>query len=85
MIQEHEEVMNRKQTPKPQASKIAQFCTIGFVAVGLVVYMAVASKLFPAPPGGGINFTRILGAAVVGGVCGGVGGAVGKLIESARR
>ncbi len=42
-------------------------------------------RWFPTPPGGGLNFERMLGAGLVGGVCAGLGAAVGTLIERARR
>lgn len=74
-------------TPPPPKSqgKIAQLCALVFIIVGVVVYQSVAPKFFPRPPGGGINLTQVLGAALVGGICGALGGVIGKLIEGLRK
>jgi hypothetical protein len=56
-----------------------------FTAAGLGVFQGVAARLFPAPPGGGLNLERVLRAGVVGGACAAVGAGVGKLVESLRK
>jgi RsiW-degrading membrane proteinase PrsW (M82 family) len=73
----------RKKKP-PAQSKIVQYTSTAFVAVAIAVWLAVAPRFFPRKPGEGINFNRILVAALVGGVAGGIGAGVGKAIEKLR-
>lgn len=67
---------------KPPPSKTVQICTIVCVALGIGVWQGVGPILFPSPPGGGFNMMRIVGAAIVGAVCGVIGVGIGKLIDS---
>jgi hypothetical protein len=74
----------REQEKSPQ-NKTVQICAIVFVVVGIVGFQIVAPTLFPRPKGGGFNFERILWAGIVGAVAGGIGAAVGKLIDGLRQ
>lgn len=74
---------SKKKKPAEQ-SKITQITSTAFVAVAIAVWLAVASRFFPRKAGEGINFNRILVAALVGGVAGGIGAGVGKAIEKLR-
>ena len=66
-------------------SNIVRFTSTAFVVVAIVVWLAVAPRLFPRKAGEGFNFERSLMAALVGAVAGGVGAGVGRLIEKVRR
>jgi hypothetical protein len=70
---------------KPQQSRAVAVCSIAFVVAGIVIFQALAPRFFPPPPGGGFDWQRMLWAAIVGGICGGVGAAVGKLIDVMRK
>jgi VIT1/CCC1 family predicted Fe2+/Mn2+ transporter len=70
--------MNDHQEPKEKASQLVQTCSMLFALAGFAVYRTRASSLFGNP------IERILGAAVVGGVCAMVGYGLGKLIEKIR-
>jgi hypothetical protein len=74
--------MSQPEPDKPKQSPIVQGCAIAFLVVGIVGFQVVAPKLFPTPPGGGINFERTLWAGVVGAVAAVIGAGVGKLIEA---
>jgi hypothetical protein len=73
-----------EQRKSPQ-SKTVQICATVFVIVGIGGFQIVAPSLFPQPKGGGFNFERIMWAGVVGAIAGGIGAAVGKLIDGMRR
>lgn len=77
--------MNDSDKKRPPQSRTVQICTIIFLAAGIGVYQVLAPSLFPKPPGGGINMNQTLGAAVVGGLCAGLGYGIGKLIDSLRK
>jgi hypothetical protein len=53
-----------------------------FVAIGIVGFQIVGSTWFPTPPGGGMNWTRVAVAGLVGAGSALIGFAIGKLIES---
>jgi hypothetical protein len=69
----------------PAASKTVQTCTIIFLVIGIAVFNVVAPKLFPPPPEGGMNWTQVMWAGIVGGLSALVGAGIGKLIETARK
>lgn len=77
--------MTTPEDTKPPPSRTTQICAIVFVVVGLAVFETLASDHFPAPREGGLNWDRVLWAAIVGGISGGIGAGVGKLIERMRR
>ncbi len=74
-----------RKNVKPAQSKLAQTTSTVFFVVAISIWLAVAPRFFPKKPGGGFDFTRVLAASVVGGIAGGLGAGVGKLIERARR
>ena len=74
--------MSNPHEKKPSQSKTVQICTVVFLAIGIAGFQAVAPRLLPTPPGGGINMERVLWAGVVGAVCAVVGAGIGKLIDN---
>lgn len=62
-----------------------QICMLVFLAAGIVGFQAAAPSLFPQPAGAGFNTQRMLWAGIVGGICAGIGAAIGKLIDSLRK
>jgi hypothetical protein len=77
--------MNQPDKNAPQTNKIVQTCSILFLVIGIVVFQFVGPQLFPTPPGGGMNWTRVMWAGIVGGVSALIGAGIGKLIDSARK
>ena len=78
------EQMNDPKQPKSGQSPLVRTCYIVFTIIGVITYEAIAPSLFGNAAQGGFNFTKFLGAGVVGGVCGGIGYGVGKLLERIR-
>jgi len=56
--------MSGPDEKKAPPNKTVQICMIVFLAIGIGGYQAVAPKLFPTPPGGGLNLERIVWASV---------------------
>jgi hypothetical protein len=77
--------MSSPDEKKPPQRRTVQICAIVFFALGLGGFQAVAPRLFPTPPGGGLNVERILWAGIVGGACAGIGAGLGKLIDGLRK
>ena len=74
-----------QKNPRQANSKFVQTTSMVFVAVAIGIWLAVAPRFFPTRPGGGFDMSRVLAAALVGGIAGGLGAGVGKLIERFRR
>jgi hypothetical protein len=78
--------MSQQPENKPPAtSKIVQTSMIFFLVVGIAVFQVVGPNLFPTPPGGGMNWERVMWAGIVGGLSALIGAGIGKLIENARK
>ena len=63
--------------PPPPGSKTASVFAVIFAVIGLVTYQVIVMTQFPRRPGEGFRVGQMLGAAVVGGVCAALGGALG--------
>ncbi len=74
-----------RSNTRPASSKFVQMTSTAFVAVAIGIWFVMSHRFFPRQPGGGFDINRVLAAALVGGIAGGLGAAVGKLIERLRR
>jgi hypothetical protein len=74
-----------QKSPRQPASTFVQTTALVFISVAILTWLSIAPRLFPREPGGGFDMTRVLAAAAVGGVAGGLGIGVAKLIERRRR
>ena len=77
--------MTETPTPTPSgSSRLVHAFSAGFLLAGLVLFEGYSETWFAPPPGGGINWLRMLAAALVGAVCGGLGYAIGTWIQRSR-
>jgi hypothetical protein len=75
---------DEKETSRAKPSKTVQMTSMIFVVIAIGIWFAVGPQLFADKPGGGFDMDQTLAAALVGGVAGGLGALVGKLIERMR-
>ena len=53
--------------------------------VGIVGFQIIGRQFFERPPGGGIDFTRVMWAGIVGGAFSGIGYVIGKAVGGHRK
>jgi hypothetical protein len=69
----------------PKHDKVSQAILVACVIITVGIFQGVAPKFWPTPPGGGMNFPRIIGAGIAGGVGAFLGIFVVKLVERFRK